>query len=78
MKSWESHSIVVTGGNGFLGSAVVRKLREHGYNNIFIPRSREFDLRHEEAIRRLYEVAKRGLVSHLFALIGGINVKQAA
>ena len=23
MKSWESHSIVVTGGNGFLGSAIV-------------------------------------------------------
>jgi GDP-L-fucose synthase len=76
VKSWESHSIVVTGGNGFLGNAVVRKLRERGYENIVVPRSREYDLRHEDAIRRLMESAKPTMIIHLAAVVGGIGANQ--
>ena len=77
MKSWESHSIVVTGGNGFLGKAIVANLKARGYKNIIVPRSREFDLRHEDAIRRLYETANPKLVIHLAAVVGGIGANQA-
>jgi GDP-L-fucose synthase len=76
MKSWQQHSLVVTGGNGFLGSAIVRNLKQRGYDNIFIPRSREYDLRHEEAIRRLYETAKPTTVIHLAAVVGGIGANR--
>ena len=76
MKSWESHSIVVTGGNGFLGRAIVARLKAKGYDNIFVPRSREFDLRHEAAIRRLYETAKPTMVIHLAAVVGGIGANR--
>ena len=77
MKSWESHSVVVTGGNGFLGKAIVGNLKARGYKNIVVPRSREFDLRHEDAIRRLYETANPKLVIHLAAVVGGIGANQA-
>jgi len=77
LKSWESHSVVVTGGNGFLGKAIVGNLKARGYKNIVVPRSREFDLRHEDAIRRLYETANPKLVIHLAAVVGGIGANQA-
>ena len=77
MKSWESHSIVVTGGNGFLGRFVVEKLKSHGYNNIVVPRSREYDLRKEQDIRRLFDMAKPTMVIHLAAVVGGIGANQA-
>lgn len=77
MKSWESHSIVVTGGNGFLGKAVVGKLTMRGYNSIVVPRSREYDLRKESDIRRLFDMAKPTLVIHLAAVVGGIGANQA-
>jgi GDP-L-fucose synthase len=77
MKSWEAHSIVVTGGAGFLGQAVVRKLKGRGYDNVVVPRSREYDLRKEADIRRLFDMAKPSMVIHLAAVVGGIGANQA-
>jgi GDP-L-fucose synthase len=76
MKSWESHSILVTGGAGFLGQVVVRKLRELGFDNIVVPRSKEYDLRKEENVRRLYDMAKPTIVIHLAAVVGGIGANR--
>jgi GDP-L-fucose synthase len=76
MKSWESHSIVVTGGNGFLGRAVVEKLRSRGNENIVVPRSREHDLRKESDIRRLFDAARPKMVIHLAAVVGGIGANR--
>jgi nucleoside-diphosphate-sugar epimerase len=36
---------MVTGGGGFLGQAVVRRLQAAGADSIFVPRSSEYDLR---------------------------------
>lgn len=77
MKSWESHSIIVTGGNGFLGRAVVDVLKSTGYGNLVVPRSREYDLRKEPDIRRLFDMAKPTMVIHLAAVVGGIGANLA-
>ncbi len=69
--------IVVTGGAGFLGSYVVEKLRARGIANIFIPRSRDYDLVRAESIRRLYDDANPDLVIHLAAVGGGIGANRA-
>jgi GDP-L-fucose synthase len=69
-------SIVVTGGAGFLGSVVVRKLKERGCSNVFVPRSMEYDLRTEEAINRLLERAHPTLIIHLAAVVGGIGANR--
>ena len=68
--------VVVTGGSGFLGSFVVEKLRERGCQNIFVPRSKEYDLRDREAIMRLYGETEPQLVIHLAAVVGGIGANQ--
>jgi GDP-L-fucose synthase len=70
-------SIVVTGGAGFLGRAVVARLRRQGYRRIFVPRSHDYDLTHEEAVARLYRDAEPQVVIHLAARVGGIGANQA-
>jgi GDP-L-fucose synthase len=68
---------VVTGGAGFLGSEVVRRLRERGCRQLFVPRSAEYDLSDRAAVKRLYADARPDVVIHLAAVVGGIGANQA-
>src|SRR5438132_4358574 len=68
--------VVVTGGAGFLGSAVVQKLREHGYRDVFVPRSKDYDLREQQPIMRLYKETRPQIVIHLAAVVGGIGANR--
>ncbi len=72
----QAKRITVTGGAGFLGSHVVERLRAAGCENVFVPRSREYDLRREEGVRRLYDRARPELVIHLAAVVGGIGANR--
>ncbi len=71
--------IVVTGGAGFLGRAVVATLRGRGVaaDRIVVPRRRDFDLTIEEHVARLYEEARPDVVIHLAAEVGGIGANMA-
>ncbi|MFF2157538.1 GDP-L-fucose synthase family protein [Paenibacillus chitinolyticus] len=68
--------IVVTGGAGFLGSHVVDKLKQKGYQNIYVPRSAEYDLIHEADIKRMFEDMKPSIIIHLAAVVGGIGANR--
>lgn len=69
--------IAVTGGSGFLGREVVAALNPFEPASIFVPRSRDFDLREREAVRRLFDVANPDVVIHLAAVVGGIAANRA-
>jgi len=73
---WADKRVVVTGGAGFLGSNVVRKLRERGCEHIFVPRSKNYDLREKKAIAQMYEDSHPDIVIHLAAVVGGIGANQ--
>ena len=66
----------MTGGAGFLGSAVVKCLQSRGYEKIFVPRSKEYDLRDQAAITRLYRDFEPRVVIHLAAVVGGIGANR--
>ena len=70
--------ILVTGGNGFLGSHVVRALRNHGCLNIYFPRSAEYDLRSQHDVRAMMAYIQPDVVIHLAALVGGIGANMKA
>jgi GDP-L-fucose synthase len=65
--------VVVTGGAGFLGSYVVRKLQERGCASIVVPRRAACDLRKWEAVDRLLGEVRPHLVIHLAATVSGIG-----
>ena len=73
---WRDRRVIVTGGGGFLGSFVVERLRSAGCRHIFIPRSREHDLRHEDVVKRLLETERPDLIIHLAAVVGGIGANR--
>jgi len=73
MSFWENKRVTVTGGSGFLGKCVVAKLEERGCRNIFVPRSKDYNLIEMEAVKRLYVNSKPAIVIHLAAKVGGIE-----
>jgi GDP-L-fucose synthase len=74
---WNSRTVCVTGGAGFLGSFVVEKLRERGAGQIFVPRIEKYDLVNLPDIQRMLTDARPDVIIHLAALVGGIGANRA-
>lgn len=73
---WAEQRVLVTGGGGFLGSRVVERLRAAGARDIFVPRSREYDLRTMLGIQRALDASRPHVVLHLAAVVGGIGANR--
>lgn len=73
---WRHQRVAVTGGSGFLGSYLVDKLVERGCCDVIVPRSAEYDLSQEDAVRQFYAQHQPDMVIHAAAMVGGIGANR--
>ena len=81
---WRGKRVIVTGGSGFLGRVIVRKLRARGAAEVIVPRKAEYDLRFPAAVNQLLDVDTRSgpdrqpvdVLIHLAAHVGGIGANR--
>ncbi|HBI02999.1 MAG TPA: GDP-fucose synthetase [Paenibacillaceae bacterium] len=76
MNRWKNKRIMVTGGAGFLGSQVVKKLQEKDCQHLIIPRSKQYDLRDPQTAIALLKDTQPNLIIHLAASVGGIEANR--
>jgi GDP-L-fucose synthase len=77
MNFWAGKRVLVTGGSGFLGSHIVRKLQAQSPANVFVPRRKDYDLVEEANVVRVYKDAKPDIVIHAAGEVGGIGANRA-
>jgi len=68
--------IYVAGHNGLAGSALIRKLKKYGYNNILTISHNELDLTNQLATQKFFEKEKPDYVFLAAAKVGGIHANN--
>jgi GDP-L-fucose synthase len=66
----------VTGGGGFLGRHVVRRLLQRGFSRVAVIRSKDFDLTRADDVQRMLRNHRADVVVHLAAVVGGIGANR--
>jgi GDP-L-fucose synthase len=74
---WDDRRVLVTGGTGFLGQAVLAGLSARGAPDVVAPSHAAYDLRDPAAVARLFDDTAPDVVLHLAARVGGIGANQA-
>ncbi|MCD6459338.1 GDP-L-fucose synthase [bacterium] len=77
MSFWENNRILITGGTGFLGQHLVKKIQSLGAKTLFAPSSLDYDLVDNRQVIKMYEKFYPQTVIHLAALVGGIGANRA-
>jgi GDP-L-fucose synthase len=72
--------ILITGGRGMVGSALIARLKKDKFTNLLIPTSKELDLTSQKNVSDYFSKNKIDYVFHLAAKVGGIaaNIESPA
>ena len=69
--------VLVTGGRGMVGSALLRRLREAGFTNLLAPTRAEVDLRDQHAVDAWFDAHRPAYVVHAAGTVGGIQANRS-
>jgi GDP-L-fucose synthase len=72
----KNSKIYVAGHRGLAGSAIVRKLKQEGFENLLLKTSLELDLRNQQTVKEFFEKEKPEYVFLAAAKVGGINANN--
>ena len=75
MIDWNTKKVLVTGGNGFVGTNLCNKLDKLSVN-YFAPSSKEYDLTSEKDVNDLFTKYQPNIVLHLAGKVGGIGANK--
>ncbi|KKN23698.1 hypothetical protein LCGC14_0902230 [marine sediment metagenome] len=76
MNFWTDRKVLLTGGEGFLGSYVKEKLEEKGCQ-VWVPSHKYYDLTQQNTVIGIFDKYPRfNLVIHLAAEVGGIGYNK--
>jgi len=68
--------IYIAGHRGLVGSAIVRKLQQEGYDNLLMKTHSELDLMNQSDVQDFFESEKPDYVILAAAKVGGINANE--
>ena len=68
--------IYVAGHRGMIGSAIVRKLKSLGYNNILTRSHDELDITNQSQVQKFFEAEKPDQVYLCAAKVGGVHANN--
>ena len=72
----KTNKIYIAGHRGLVGSALVRNLKENGYNNLILKTRQELGLLNQEAVADFFEKEKPDYVFLAAAKVGGIKANS--
>ena len=77
MNFWKDKKVLVTGGDGFVGTNLLMELQDKKCKEIMAPTIEEYDLRDERDVSKLFNNVKPNVVIHLAGKVGGIGANKA-
>ncbi|MBM4229368.1 MAG: GDP-L-fucose synthase [Gammaproteobacteria bacterium] len=77
MSEKSTLKILVLGGTGMVGSAIIRTLRQNGYINLLTPTREHLNLTDQLSVRQFFEVNRPHQVYMAAAKVGGIHANSS-